>query len=139
MVTLPAMWMVGVRLLSSLPFSSNLIFLTCRICVRHCSAHPTLRYSHDLQAKKKAPIASCVITFWHLVTAASIIVSKTKLGRTVCCFFLGSSALNARNCHDRRKEGSLSSSFVRCCRPFALKDKTRCEMEFWIVLSARGA
>ena len=121
------------------PFVWNSMFRSLSVLVRRCSPGLICRYSHDLHAKKKAPIASWAIAFCRVVTAAVTMVERTQLGRAFCCFFLGSSFRKALNCRCKIQEGSLSSSFVGFCRPFARKVETTCEMECLTVLSATVA
>ena len=103
-------------------------FLRHKSLVHFCSCLGTLEYSQDLQAKKAAPMVSCVIDIsvsvtWHFASSL-----RTANGRALCCYSLGLSFLNARKSLDKRMLSSLSTSFVGFCLPVDWKVFTTFEM-----------
>ena len=80
---------IGLLCESSRPFKRKRMLRSFRICVLIFSLCRTFRYSHDLMAKKKAPMVSCDIALWVSVTSLSLSLSLSLLALRLAMLFAG--------------------------------------------------
>ena len=120
------------------PFFLNWILFKRRIWVRLLSsAKRVCRYSHDLIAKKMAPMNSCVTAFSHAVTASVLILRRTTIRSAFCFFFDPSWFRYPQNCSCNRKQVLPSASNRGSSRLFARKACATYEMVAQTVPSTR--
>ena len=107
-----------------LPFLRKVMLCKVSGLVRLFSGERTLRYSHDLHAKKKAPIMSWIVAVRSSVELFCAMRRMMHDGMAFSCFSFGSLVLKERYNRVSMKEISPSSSLVGFGKPFSRKAAT---------------